>query len=306
VAAAAAWQLGNASSMPLGSSFAASCALMAMLATAPYLLAVATLGSIADGAQGVAAMAPGAVAEDAERCTARLDDAGFTGRSVAEIHLILTSGMAALLAATTLPALFHEELVIDLSQPTVVYCGALGMGFVIAYCASGLLSAVRGARSVALEVERQLRGFPREGGLVQVPREHTPSYRAAMDVTVRAALGRALLPVAAVLLGPALLGAGLLFAFRSQAPTLAAEGLVSFVILASITGLCVALAGDATRATLSAARRASRPRGITPAYGAAVSGDVLADLVGNATAPAAHLCAKAASVALLAVHAFLI
>jgi hypothetical protein len=77
------------------------------------------------------------------------------------------------------------------------------------------------------------------------------------------------------------------------------------VVVASLTGLTAALAVDAARATLGAARRASRPRGASGGFEASLGADAVADLVGHSAGPAAHLIVKATAVGALTIAPFL-
>jgi K(+)-stimulated pyrophosphate-energized sodium pump len=139
-----------------------------------------------------------------------------------------------------------------------------------------------------------------------VPRDYTPSYRSCIDLTAHSALHRVLAPAAAALLLPLLLAVMLRFVYGSSNPELVAGGLSAFVIVSAITGLGAALATDGVRSTLGAARRLNRPRSSSSGFAAATSGDAVGHVVGNAAGPAAHLFAKAAAVAALAVSPFLI
>jgi K(+)-stimulated pyrophosphate-energized sodium pump len=141
--------------------------------------------------------------------------------------------------------------------------------------------------------------------LIQLPEGYTPSYRTIIDVSTRVALERLLAPIAGALFVPAALGTGLRLLYHSADPGLPSEGLASFVIVASVTGLTAALAVDAARVSLGTARRANRPRGATPGFSASITGDSVADLVGSSAGPAAHLLVKATAVGALAVAPFL-
>ena len=104
---------------------------------------------------------------------------------------------------------------------------------------------------------------------------------------------------------PAALGVALHLLYRKGDPGLATEGLSAFVVVAAVIGLGAALAVDGARATLSAARRSSRPHGNTSGHGAALAGDAVADVIGSSAGPAATLLIKALAVAALAVAPFL-
>lgn len=303
-AMAGAFQLGATSGLVSGGLLGVVIALTALLASGPYVAALASFGPIADSARGMLSMNPDAGRGDTERRAGRLDDAGFAASSFAQTYLIIVGGLTALLVASALPFAVGRRdfaVAVDLAKPVVLWSGALGAAAVLGYAGSGLLSAARAARSVVLEVERQLRGFPRDRGMVDVPADYTPSYRACVDLSARVALERLGGPVALALFVPAALGVCIRLLYLSSDPGLPAEGLTSFVVVASVTGLSAALAVEAARATLGAARRASRPRGMSPGFAASVSGDALADLIGSSAGPAAQLLVRAVAVSALCV-----
>jgi Na+/H+-translocating membrane pyrophosphatase len=167
-------------------------------------------------------------------------------------------------------------------------------------------AAVRGAREVSAEVERQLRGFPRDHGIAQVPSDYTPSYKTCVELTTTVSLRRTLGPIAAGLAAPVLLGLGLRLAFRSLAPELIAQGLTWFVIVASLTSLTLALAVGAARATLGSVRRSNRGRESGSAFLTSITADALSDIFGNAAAPALQLLVKATAAAALIITPFLL
>ena len=302
-----AWQLGSGSGLVHGGLSASLTALMAMLASTPYVIALCTFGSIADSARGVAQMSGTGVEEEVQRRTGRLDDAGFVASSVAQTYLIAVGCLAALLAAAAVPLLGGSVTAgtVDLTKPIVLWSGALGFALVLAYAGSAARAATRGARAVALEVERQLRGFPKQRGLPQVPRDFTPSYKACIELSSRTALERVLWIALVALSAPAVLGVALRSIYRARDVGIPAEAVSAFVAIAAVTGLSVALSLDSVRATLGAARRVLRPSGTSGGFGAALSGDAVADVVGSSAAPAAHIIVKAAAASALMAAPFL-
>jgi Na+/H+-translocating membrane pyrophosphatase len=308
IAMAAAFELGAGSGLSGGGLLGSFTALMTMLASAPYILALGTFGSISDSARGVAAVSAATVDDGAQRRAGRLDDAGFVATSVAQTYLITVGCLTALLAAAAVPLLGGSGTVavsIDLTKPAVVWSGALGFAAVLAYAGNAARAASRGARSVAVEVERQLRGFPKQSGVPQVPKDFTPSYRACIEIVARSALERLLPTVAVALLLPVALAVGVRLAFSSGSAVLVRESLSAFVAIGAVTGLAAALAVDATRSTLVAARRMARPRGTSGGFSAALTGDAVADLMGNSAGPAAHLLVKAVAASALALAPFI-
>jgi K(+)-stimulated pyrophosphate-energized sodium pump len=283
---------------------------MAAISASPFVSSVATLGSIADGARGVVSMS-NADAESKRR-SSRLDDAGFLGGAVARRYSMFSGALSSLLLAWAIAAR-GSALVAKSSEPpslavgsALAWCGALGAAVVLGYAGSVARAAVRGAREVSAEVERQLRGFPREHGIAQVPSDYTPSYKNCVELTTTVALRRALLPIAAGVVAPLLLGLGLRLAFGGTTRELVAQGLSWFVIVAALTGLTGALAVDAARATLGSVRRANRGRESGHAFSTSITADALSDIFGNAAAPALQLLVKATAAAALLITPFLL
>jgi len=304
----AAFYLGAATGLRGGPLLGSMTALQVMLASGPYLFAVGCFGPIADSARRVAVMGSAAVSTDAERRAARLGEAGAVASSVSHTYLTLASGLAAVLAALALLALRRGTdpmVAVELGKPAVLWSGALGAGAVLWYAGNVTRAATRGAQQVAGEVERQLGGFPRERGALQIPRDYTPSYRQCIDVAARAAR-RGLLPAALLpLLLPAALAGVLAAVYHGLDPALPRAALSAFVSVAAVTGIVVALAVDTTRGLLSAARRGDRPRGSQPEPGASTVAAALAGVMGSAAGPAAPLLVKATALSALAVAPFL-
>jgi len=282
---------------------------LAAFSASPFVLAVATLGSIADGARGVSGMSN--ADGESKRRSGRLDDAGFLGGAVARQYAVFSGALSTLLMAWAISG--EGRSVAAQSSPSslgansaLAWCGAWGAAVALAYAGSVARAAVRGAREVSAEVERQLRGFPREHGIAQVPPDYTPSYKSCVELTTSVALRRALWPIAAGIAAPVLLGIGLRLLFRSVAPELVAQGLSWFVVVSSLTGLTTALAVDAARTILGSVRRANRGRESANAFSTAITADALSDIFGNAAAPALQLLVKATAAAALIITPFLL
>jgi len=306
-ATAGAWIIGASTRLPAGGQLGALTALMTLSASGPFLLALGTFAPVVDGARGISGMT--SPAEETQRRAARLDETGFSASAAAQTYLIVMSGLSAALAASALPTLFARRSELggssDLLSPIVAMSGALGLGAVLAYAGSAARAGTRGARGVAQEVERQLRGFPREKGRPQVPADYTPSYRACVELTARAAQRELVLPVALGLAAPAALGVALRLSFHALDRAVPAQALAAFVIVAALTGMALALAIEGTKNVLAAARRAARRNAPSGGFEAALAGDAIADVLGNAAGPAAQLLIKAIAVVALVIAPFL-
>ncbi len=304
--AVAAWFLGARSGVSGGAELGLLCWLASLAALAPYALAVSTFAAILDSARGMAGV--GSSDPDSQRRTARLDDCGFAASITSQSYMMLVSAVSAVAVALALTSSGPrpESGAGPATLATVVWCAALGAALVLSYAGGAARAASRAAREVALEVERQLRGFPREQGVALVPPDYTPSYKACEELTAKHALSGGLPSSGLYLLAPLLLGVALRLMYRSEAPWLLADGLTAFVVAAAVTGLGAALVVDGARAALAGARRATRPRGSSPGYSAAVSGDVVADILSGVVGPAANLIGKALAALLLVAAPFLV
>ena len=278
---------------------------LAALSVAPFVLSVATFGAISDGARGISAMTN--AEGELKRRAARLDDAGFVSAAVARQYAVFSGALSALLVAWAIgvrpsaaPGAFSSASV------ALIWCGASGAALVLAYAGAVARAAVRASREVAAEVERQLRGFPREHGIAQVPADYTPSYKSCVELTTTVALRRALWPVALGLLAPLVLGGVLMLCFHGVAPELVPRGMSWFVGVAALTALCSALTANAARATLGSVRRANRGRESGSAFSSAITADAISDIFGNAAAPALLLAAQAAAAAALIITPFIV
>jgi len=302
-------ELGRASGLAGGSLLAVSLALMTMLGAGPFMLAVNTLGPIAEGARGLGTLAPGAPSGDdeIERRTQRLQDLGTSTDSFAQSFWTLVGGIAALFTASSLlgPTLALKagdaELPLDLAHPIVAYSGLLGAVLVLGYAGGVLHAASRSLKSVVSEVERQLRAFPKERGKFQIPSDYIPSYRACIEIVARGALTRPIGPVLTAVLFPLVLGP-LLVASNASTPVTVRAALASFVLVGAVTGLCVAFAAETLRGCLAYLRRQVRSK---PGTDTALHARGLAELCGATAGPAAQLAFKTAAVAALAVAPFL-
>ncbi|MEP7053441.1 MAG: sodium/proton-translocating pyrophosphatase [Pseudomonadota bacterium] len=304
-AAALAVTIGAHSGMTSGVEVCLLVFALGALSLAPFVLGVATLGSIADGARGVASMT-NADGEHKRRAS-RLDDAAFLGSAVARQYALFSGVLSALLMAWAIAGKGHVGVSSGLASAAALpWCGALGAAVVLSYAGSVARAAARGAREVSAEVERQLRGFPREHGVAQVPFDYTPSYKSCVELTGAVSLRRTFVPVGAGLAAPVVLGVALRVLYRGFAPELVSQGLTWFVVVAAVTALASALALEGTRAVLSSVRRANRGRDNSSVFASSIIADAWSDIFGNAAAPALQMLVKATAAAALLVTPFLL
>lgn len=298
-----AWQLGAHSGLPQAAMFSVTTAVAAMFSVGAYMHALGVLGPITASARAVMATDPEAPSADVERRAHRLDEAGIVASTVSQAFFAVAGCAAALLATAGIAAVGLDEPAlaanIPIAVPAVVWSGLLGATLVLWVIGSAVTRASRASRATTLEVDRQLRGFPREGGIAQIPPGHTPRYRAVIDQASRFALQNVGAPTLVALLGPAALGFALNLFYENEG--VAAEGLIAYVVVAAATGLAIALAAEGARGALGAAHRANRPRGSSAGFEVSANGNALASLIGSAAAPAAHLAVKAAALSALVI-----
>jgi Na+/H+-translocating membrane pyrophosphatase len=299
VATTVAWQVGAGLGLPAGGPLAVLTATGAALSVGPYVLAVAHFAPVADSVRGVMIMAQSE--GDEQQRARKLDEAGLASVCVAQNYLSVVGVLVALCCATALSMLSSSPDAPSLATPGVIGGGFLGAALVWTYAGDGLQRAARGARRVAAEVDRQLRGFPREHAIVRVPSDFAPNYRAVIEIVTRAALDKSLLATSAAILVPVGVAAGLSLLGHSEDPTLVNRGLASFVVVAALAGLATSVVLDGTRALLSAPRRSVDAQPGTPGFGAALAADALADALGNSAGPAAHIVGRLGAVVCLAI-----
>jgi hypothetical protein len=237
-----------------------------LTATAPFSMAVAGFGSLCEASQGAAGLAR--LETEGRRMSLRLDEASAIGGGAASSHATLV------LAASLLLGLFALHGVSSQASPgrqLSAVCGAVVL--VLLFAAGSSRRALIGARLVAEEVRRQLKGLARRQGAVTVPADFTPSYKACVDSALDSARGRWLVEPAWALLVPFALGLAL-FGEKDQGASLFGFG--GAVVL---SGLTFVLGARATRAALRDARRRSRHLELATS-GPAGSPEQFGDLMG--------------------------
>jgi K(+)-stimulated pyrophosphate-energized sodium pump len=297
-----AYHLGERAGLPGAGLLATATCLAGLFSAGAYLLALGLFEPIVTTAIAIGALEPDANRPELRRRAAQLDDAGFEGARVAEPFFISLGCGASLIAGLSVPLVVGAGSIgvqLSLAKPAVVWSGALGAATVVALSGRALSIAARATRAAVAEVDRQLRAFPREAGVVQAPDGYTPSYRTLIELAGRVSLEGLAVPLLVAIAAPTALGFGLRVLYTS--PGLAAEGLTSFVVTASATGLGMALATDGASAVLKAAHRESRPRGSASTFEASLVGHQIGRFMGDMAAPAAHLLVKTFAAAALVI-----
>jgi len=221
------------------------------LSLSPLALSMAGFSLLTTHARGVVALARLEV--EARRRSSRLDDAGVLGAAAGSTHVTLALALSLLLGLLSLSSGAAAPAASG-SLGFAAFATVTGVALVLLFAARATRSAVVGARLVAVEVERQLREFPRQQGVPTVPSDFTPSYKGCVEASLNAARAASVLELAGLLVAPFLLGALLHW---GAAPTLGSP-LTGFGVAAVLAGLVLTLGGRATRATLGELRRRLR------------------------------------------------
>jgi hypothetical protein len=269
-------------------AFAAS-----VLSTTPFALSVAGFGVLAGSAQGMAALAR--LEGDPGRRGARLEEAGALGSAAAATQVAIALATSLLLG---LSAVFPAPGA-AVSSSAALVAGLAGLCCVLTFSAWVCQSAVIGAKQIAVEIEQQLRGFARQQGAVSVPFDHTPSYKACVDVALAAARRRSALELVALVLVPCALLTGL---HASGNIALPAVWLTQFALSAVVSGVVLSLGARFTGLALTELRRRTRGTESSSAQASAVSCHAFAEIVGGsaATSLEALVCAIALTALTLA------
>ncbi len=175
--------------------FGTAVATMGMLMSAAYILSMDTFGPITDNAGGINEMA-GAPPE-ARDITDKLDAVGNTTKALTKGYAVASAGLAAFLLFSAyldkvkerLEIPLTSALPIDLANVDVFVGGLLGVMLVFLFSSLAIRAVGNAAGAIIEEVRRQFREDP--GIMAGTSR---PDYRAAVDITAKAALRQMVLP----------------------------------------------------------------------------------------------------------------
>ncbi|MGZ4999486.1 MAG: sodium-translocating pyrophosphatase [Methylomonas sp.] len=312
VALLVSYYLGISSGLPHAGLFGTAVATMGMLATAAYILAMDTFGPITDNAGGIIEMSE--QPEHIRRRTDKLDAVGNTTKALTKGYAIGSAGLAAFLLFQA----YIDEVKnyaglaqatafgIDMGKPVVFVGALLGAMLVFLFCSMTIRAVGSAAKSIIEEVRRQYASLPRVNDMIQFPGDFKPDYGACVDIVTRAALRNMVMPGLLVVLTP--IAVGLLFrAFICiEGQLIAAESVASLLMVATITGILMALylnnAGGAwDNAKKFVESGAHGGKYITdkdgnktknPTHGAAVVGDTVGDPFKDTAGPSLHVLIK--------------
>lgn len=299
------WGLGQSTGVADGGVVALATATSLLLTAAPFALALSALDPTASDARGVLALTRDDATDATVARIREVDEAGFAAGHLAQPYLALLGAVIAVGTAWTLGSKTTSPgplaaFGISAVLPLVVWAGGFGGVLVLALVGGAARAVARGAVDLAAEIDRQLRRFPRERGVAQVPSDFTPSYRACTEIAAAVA-ARGTGHVAVALSAPLLVAlvallAGLAdpSAAGQRAPT---QALAALTLVGTVTALGATLTATGAGALLLGARRAPRrPAEWEPCAATPVA---LGEVVTTTVGPTAMLLIKVIAAAAL-------
>jgi K(+)-stimulated pyrophosphate-energized sodium pump len=292
--------------------FGTAVATMGMLMSAAYILSMDTFGPITDNAGGINEMA-GAPAE-ARDITDKLDAVGNTTKALTKGYAVASAGLAAFLLFSAYLDKIKErleipltaELPIDLANVDVFVGGLLGVMLVFLFSSLAIRAVGNAGGAIIEEVRRQFRADP--GIMAGTSR---PDYRAAVDITAKAALRQMVLPgILAVGLPVAV---GLIFRFTRDSSVVVAGreyedasgwlAVAGVLIIGTIGGIMMATVLNNGGGAWDNAKKFIESGGLkdengntlgkgSDAHKAAVVGDTIGDPFKDTAGPSLHVLIK--------------
>jgi K(+)-stimulated pyrophosphate-energized sodium pump len=177
---------------------------------------------------------------------------------------------------------------------------------VFVFCSLTIRAVGDTAKNIIEEVRRQYANLPRVNEMIQFPSDFKPDYGACVDIVTHAALRKMVIPGLLVVLAP--IAVGLLFKIfiGIEGKLIAAESVAAMLMVATITGILMALYLNNAGAAWDNAKKyvesgAYGGKYMTdengnkiknPTYGAAVVGDTVGDPFKDTAGPSLHVLIK--------------
>ena len=284
----------NLGPLSLSGLFGTAVATLGMLGPAGYIMAMDVFGPIADNAGGIVEM--GECGEDIRKSTDVLDSVGNTTKALTKGYAIGTAALAAFLLFSAFMDAVREHThtafdTVNLAKPTV-FAGALLGGMLVFLFTSFAIRAVgRAAFDVIEAVRKQFREKP---GIMAGT--ELPDYAACVDIVTRGALRQMIAPGLLAVGMPIAVGFCFRFFITKADPTAAAEGIAAFLMVATITGILMALMLNNAGGAWDNAKKYIET-GVfggkgSEAHKAAVVGDTVGDPFKDTAGPSLHVLIK--------------
>jgi K(+)-stimulated pyrophosphate-energized sodium pump len=308
------YKLGEMSGLEKAGLFGIAVAAMGMLGTAGYILAMDTFGPVTDNAGGIVEMSIGQEDPSIRERTDKLDAVGNTTKALTKGYAVGSAALAAFLLFSAVvdeinnyARSFGKSLTsVNLLKPPVFVAAMIGAMLVFWFAALCIKAVGRTAQQVIGEVRRQFADLPRENGIVQFPEGYSPDYGACVDIVTKSALRQMVLPGLLAMGLPVAVGLGLKLFVTPKDPLLAAEGVTAFLIVATITGVLLALvlnnsggAWDNAKKHIESGAHGGKylidlagNKIKNPVHSAAVVGDTVGDPFKDTAGPSLHVLIK--------------
>ena len=285
---------GHVGPLAISGLFGTAVATLGMLGPAGYIMAMDVFGPIADNAGGIVEM--GECGEDIRKSTDVLDAVGNTTKALTKGYAIGTAALAAFLLFSAFMDAVRERThtafdTVNLAKPTV-FAGALLGGMLVFLFSSFAIRAVgRAAFDVIEAVRKQFREKP---GIMAGT--ELPDYAACVDIVTRGALRQMIAPGLLAVGMPILVGLAFRCFITPADPTAAAEGVAAFLMVATITGILMALLFNNSGGAWDNAKKyiesgVNGGKG-SEAHKAAVVGDTVGDPFKDTAGPSLHVLIK--------------
>lgn len=322
------YKLGEASGLDDAGLFGTAVAVLGMLSTAGYILAMDTFGPITDNAGGIVEMSLGEENPEARRRTDLLDAAGNTTKALTKGYAVGSAALAAFLLFSAVVDEINNYAraqglalkSVNLNKPAVFVAAMLGAMLVFWFASMCIQAVGRTAQEVIAEVRRQFAGLERgEDGKVIFPAEYAPDYRACVDLVTRAALRQMVKPGLLAVGMPIAVGMAMKALRTELDPLLGAEAVMAFLMVGTIVGVLLALvlnnsggAWDNAKKYIESGAHGGKYLEVdgvktrNPTHAAAVVGDTVGDPFKDTAGPSLHVLIKLlATVTLVLVPLFL-
>ncbi len=313
--------LGESSDLDHGGLYGVTLGLVGLMGAIPYVLAMASLGAIADTAGGLIDLTPLRERADVRARARLLDAVGTSAKSFARVLSTVTSTLTSFLVGSALLMQVSSDGSMSLTlEPTLFIGGLAGLVAVLMFNWVVLRRVIAAGRDVVNELRVQLRTVAAERatrGLSQLAADgadgaaEAPSREKGqldcVEIVSRAALRSIIVPALVGIGLPLLFGVGLRLWATEDTLATSVEAIVAFLIVATVTSSTGSLLGNQAGTAWDNAKKyietgAHGGRFIldpkraggeqhNPTYVAAIIGDTIGDPLKGTLGPAAQALA---------------